>query len=210
MTTGSAALSATRRRGPYRNGRRTHAQIMEVAARVFAEHGYAGASLRQIAGEVGTSPASLLQHFGSKEGLLLAVLEEWEAGVLALATEADVGIEFFRSHRRTMRYHVRHRGSIELFLTMAAEASSAAHPAHAFMRARYERTLSEFCRQLLMAQERGEVAPMAPAQTDAEARAMIALMDGLELQWLLDPGMDLVAVFDACLDVVLQRWRTGT
>ncbi len=38
MTTGSAALSATRRRGPYRNGRRTHAQIMEVAARVFARN----------------------------------------------------------------------------------------------------------------------------------------------------------------------------
>lgn len=42
----------------------------------FGEHGFAGASLRTIAKQAGVNHATLIQHFGSKEGLLTTVLEE--------------------------------------------------------------------------------------------------------------------------------------
>jgi AcrR family transcriptional regulator len=44
-----------------------------------AEHGLGGRSLREMAEAVGTSHRNLLHHFGSREGLLLAVVEEVES-----------------------------------------------------------------------------------------------------------------------------------
>jgi AcrR family transcriptional regulator len=49
--------------------------ILDVAERVFAEHGFDGASTRLISGEAGVNMAMLNYYFGSKEGLFLAVFE---------------------------------------------------------------------------------------------------------------------------------------
>ncbi len=49
------------------------AAILEAAHRVIARVGPARLTLADVAGEVGLSPATLLQRFGSKRGLLLAL-----------------------------------------------------------------------------------------------------------------------------------------
>jgi AcrR family transcriptional regulator len=49
--------------------------IVEVAMRHFAEHGYRGARVEDIAGEVGVAKGTVFLHFGSKEGLFLAAYE---------------------------------------------------------------------------------------------------------------------------------------
>jgi hypothetical protein len=36
---------------------------------------------------------------------------------------------------------------------------------------------------------------------------MFAIMDGLELQWLLDPTVDMVALFNHYLDEAIERWQ---
>src|SRR6266545_251255 len=55
------------------HGRRD--QIVEVAMRHFAEHGYRGARVEDIAAEVGVAKGTVFLHFGSKEGLFLAAFE---------------------------------------------------------------------------------------------------------------------------------------
>ena len=57
--------------------RRQH--ILQTAARMFAEHGYAAASLRDIAREAGCSLTLLDHHFGDKAHLLQAVVKEQDA-----------------------------------------------------------------------------------------------------------------------------------
>jgi TetR/AcrR family transcriptional regulator len=47
--------------------------IIDCAMRHFAEHGYAGARIESIAGELGIAKGSIFQHFGSKAGLFLEV-----------------------------------------------------------------------------------------------------------------------------------------
>jgi AcrR family transcriptional regulator len=51
-----------------------------------AERGLGQRSLRDIAADVGTSHRMLIHHFGSREGLMVAVVEEVEARQAALAT----------------------------------------------------------------------------------------------------------------------------
>ncbi|MDA8348111.1 MAG: TetR/AcrR family transcriptional regulator [Pseudomonadota bacterium] len=48
----------------------TRGVILEVALKLFAEHGYAGASIREIADGAGMRPASLYAHYPSKEHIL--------------------------------------------------------------------------------------------------------------------------------------------
>jgi Bacterial regulatory proteins, tetR family len=55
---------------PERDGVRTRARILEVAQELFTERGYAGTSIADIAGELGTSKAALYYHFKSKEQIL--------------------------------------------------------------------------------------------------------------------------------------------
>ena len=80
-----------RRHDPRRAATQTH--LIEVAERLFAIHGVAGVSLRQIGAAAGSANASVVgYHFGSKEGLLRAIfeyrlgpLEEARAALLAKA-----------------------------------------------------------------------------------------------------------------------------
>jgi AcrR family transcriptional regulator len=51
-------------------------QIVAVAMRQFAEHGYRGARVEDIAAEVGVAKGTVFLHFGNKEGLFLAVYRE--------------------------------------------------------------------------------------------------------------------------------------
>src|SRR4051794_14798337 len=57
-----------------RNPERTQAEILEVARREFAEHGYSGARVDEIAEQTRTTKRMLYYYFGSKEGLYTAVL----------------------------------------------------------------------------------------------------------------------------------------
>ena len=74
--TGATEIAAESTRGPKSTNthKSTKERILEVAARNFARHGYAGTSLRQITREAGVNVAAIHYHFGSKEGIYHAVV----------------------------------------------------------------------------------------------------------------------------------------
>lgn len=62
---------------------------MEAAANLFAERGYSGTNLQDIADALGMSRPGLYYHFSSKEKLLHAMAEEITLQPLQMATEAQ-------------------------------------------------------------------------------------------------------------------------
>jgi len=55
------------------SGRRSREEVLERAARLFAEKGYDAASMREIAEAVAIRPSSLYHHFPSKERILFEI-----------------------------------------------------------------------------------------------------------------------------------------
>ncbi len=73
-----------------RDADRTRAEILDVATRVFADQGYSGARVDEIAARTSTTKRMLYYYFGSKEGLYLAVLERAYAEIRAAERTVDV------------------------------------------------------------------------------------------------------------------------
>ena len=67
-------MSGKKTRARSRPGRRREASILAAAERVFAESGFAGASMARIAEAAGLPKANIHYYFGTKEGLYRAVL----------------------------------------------------------------------------------------------------------------------------------------
>jgi AcrR family transcriptional regulator len=203
---GEAVRAPRVERGPYRKGVQRRQEIVRAAAQVFAERGYNGGSLRSIGERVGVSSASLVQYFGTKEGLLAAVLEEWARESRPAGADGLRGLAWLRSMREAMVYNSSRRGLVQLFLTLTAEATNPGHPARAFVQHRYAMVVADHERHLSQAVTDGEVAPMSQTEVEQEARLFVAAMDGMELQWLLDPRVDLLELFDRFLETTLARW----
>ncbi|MET0311998.1 MAG: helix-turn-helix domain-containing protein, partial [Burkholderiaceae bacterium] len=86
--------TAEDQRGPARRGRpRSEARTAEMlwaAAQLFARRGVSAATTREIATQAGTTERTLFKHFGSKEGLVKAVMEEAVLSHLAPVSLAEL------------------------------------------------------------------------------------------------------------------------
>lgn len=71
-------------RGARADGDATRASILEAAGRLFAERGYAEATSKAICERAGVNMAAVNYHFGSREGLYLAVLEDVHRRVVSI------------------------------------------------------------------------------------------------------------------------------
>ncbi len=80
-----AASSST----PARRANSRLPQLLDAAARTFADRGYAAASVREIVGSIGMLPGSLYCHFATKEDLLVAV---YTRGVERISAAVDAAV----------------------------------------------------------------------------------------------------------------------
>ncbi|MFI2780165.1 TetR/AcrR family transcriptional regulator [Streptomyces sp. ALB3] len=174
-------------------GERTRARILGSAAELFARSGFHSVSLRDIAAHAGLTHAGLLHHFPGKEALLLEVLsfrDEVDArllfpGVLGPDAPAAEPAERLRRLVEVVVRNTRTPGLVALYAKLAAEASDPEHPAHQYFVKRYRvlrREMTELLESLFAA-----AGPEATADPAAVAQQWLALMDGLQTQWLLEP-----------------------
>ncbi|TLS47412.1 TetR/AcrR family transcriptional regulator [Streptomyces montanus] len=155
------------------------AEILRAALEVIAERGYRGASLAAVAERVGLTQQGLLHYFPTKEALLVAVLAErdkwdampdsqWRLDLLASLTE----------------YNAMRPGIVQTFSALLGESVTEEHPAREFFTQRYEAVRATMA-QVLRA-EYGERLPSGLTPERA-APLLVAVMDGLQYQWLLAP-----------------------
>jgi AcrR family transcriptional regulator len=82
-------------------------QLLEVAQRLFMEHGYAGTSVRDIAREMNIEPASLYSHIKTKEDLLEATCFDLAEKFLQTASEVnDIYFNAEQKLRMAVKMHV--------------------------------------------------------------------------------------------------------
>lgn len=176
-------MTGETRRG-YAKGRAKRVEILDQAMAMFGEVGYRGASLRVIATRCGISHPGLLHHFPTKGSLLLAVLEhrdevdgEW------FSVGEPKGVDCLRRLVDLAVLNAERRGIVELFSVLAAEATSAEHPAHAYFVERYRNLVLNTAVSYGEARDAGVLREgIDPGEA---AQQLIALMDGLQTQWLL-------------------------
>jgi AcrR family transcriptional regulator len=169
----------------------TKGRLLEAAVRCIEERGYAATTARDLSTASGANLASIGYHFGSKEALLD------EALVAASARWLEPIVD---QARTSVTGSVRERiaGGLELFVESLQHNRATAV---AFFEAitRVERSesvrsrLAEGYQQLRDAVVQAVLADQAlkPAESDALASAVIALYDGVLVQWLLDPSRPL-------------------
>jgi AcrR family transcriptional regulator len=61
----------------------TRTKLLQAAATVYSAHGFAGATLDDVAEEAGLTKGAVYGHFGSKDNLLVALMEEYLAAEIA-------------------------------------------------------------------------------------------------------------------------------
>ncbi|MBE8525277.1 TetR/AcrR family transcriptional regulator [Amycolatopsis sp. H6(2020)] len=178
--------------GGYLKGRIRREDIITAAAAAYGELGYHGSSLREIAKRVGISHAGLLYYFPTKEALLAAVLERRDAEDSEREQlTVPPGVEVLRHFVALAEHNVRHPGIVDLYSRLAAEAVAPDHPAHEYFVRHYRAARDGVHESFEALAARGELRD--GVQPALAALTFIALMDGLQVQWLTVPGdVDLV------------------
>jgi AcrR family transcriptional regulator len=172
--------------GGYAKGRATRTEILEQAMSLFGEVGYRSASVREIAARAGISHTGLLHHFPTKQALLVAVLEHRDAVDAERLAVADDGLSALRHLVALVEVNTTRRAIVELFTVLSGEATASDHPAHEWFRERYRRSIDHVTLAYRTARADGVLRhDIDPALAAAQ---LLAMMDGLQVQWLLDNG----------------------
>ena len=163
-------------------------QIIEAATRQIAQRGFWGVSVHDIASACGITDAGLLHHFGTKDALLIAVLErrdrvDDEALAARLRIEPDDLYEVVRelplAHvcAAVVARNAEQAEIVRLYSVLNAESLTPAHPAHEYFQAREARVIAFF----------GSAVSDLHPESEVRGRMVIAMMDGAQLRWLRDP-----------------------
>ena len=194
-----APLRTARKAGRDQRGRQPRGdlrrqQILDAAVELFAAKGYRGTGVAALAERVGMTATGMLYYFGSKERLLQEVVAERDRRDVL-----DLGSLSLASFRELGRHNAETAILTRLYVVLGAESLDADDPLHDFFAERYE-TAREHARSVLeLERDAGHL--RADIDVDQLALELIAVLMGLEIQWLHDPArVDLAAAMESYLD----------
>jgi AcrR family transcriptional regulator len=179
-------------------------RLIRSALSAYGANGYSGSSLASIAAAAGLTTAGLLHHFPSKEELLVAVLQERDRlDGQRLHLRGLAGLEALDALVTLVEANVSTPGLVRTFTVLMGESVAEDHPASQWFRERYPRRCNNLAAGLRAGIDSGQI--REDTDTDAVAAEVIAMMDGLQVQWLLDPErVDMARVFAHYIDTVRQ------
>ncbi|MDR2293824.1 MAG: TetR/AcrR family transcriptional regulator [Microbacterium sp.] len=168
-------------------GERTQQRIILAALELFSERGFMATSVRDIAARAEMTHAGLLHHFASKDDLLVRILAFREdQDVINARRFSDYGIDrLFAWIIDVVQANEADSSRVMAFVRLSAEATDPDHPAYAYFSRRYERVLTAL--DDAFAAHFAVFPPPHPITSRDAAIGIVALMDGLQLQWLIRP-----------------------
>ena len=184
---------------------RKRKEILLAAIETFGTKGSTNGTLADIAEQVGITHAGVLHHFGSKHNLLLEVLEFRDQDDVAHLADRHIprGPALFAHLVATAQRNALRPGIVQVYTVLSAESVTEDHPAKAFFEDRYRvlrREVDAAFRELC-AQE----GVTEPETLDKASASILAVMDGLQLQWLLDPtAVDLAGASEFAIQAIVN------
>ncbi|WP_159618633.1 TetR/AcrR family transcriptional regulator [Ruania rhizosphaerae] len=196
---------------PPAGGEDKRERILTEAISLFARSGFAATSLADVAQAAQISKAGLLHHFGSKASLYSAVLERRDArdaGALTSASDVWQQLDAFAD---LMDRNAETPAMVGLYMAMAVEGTRSGHPAHRWLTDHFTRAVDAFTAGFERGKINGAVHPDAPSR--GLARSVVALADGIQLQWLTvtSPDQEPVRMGDQIrqlTELIRSRWAT--
>ena len=206
-----AQTTSTRRPGrPKAGSEDKKARILAEALTLFSTRGYVGTSLADIARASDISKAGLLHHYSSKDQLLAAVLDERDRRTMSRLPDGDEGAEAaLDAWGEMVAHNQRHPDGVALYTAMSAAVIDSDHQAHPWFRQHLMSAIAYLVDALERGKATGEVRADAPSEQIA--RKLVALSDGLQVQWLcarVDGGgdVDMRGVTAGVVADVKDRW----
>jgi AcrR family transcriptional regulator len=168
-------------------------EIIDAAIELFARHGYRGTGLLTLAKRVGMSHTGILSYFGTKEGLLKAVMERrTKIRDAQLSHYEGVGIIGLINVGSPNEPEVMTR----LATVLRAENLNPDDPLYDYFIESNRRTRHLLATLIRREQRSGEV--RADIDPDAKAGELLSFTIGLDTQWLLNPDeIDRRKVFES-------------
>jgi AcrR family transcriptional regulator len=186
----------------------TRERLLSAAATLFADHGIDAVSVDHVAEAAGRTSGAVYDHFGSKQGMLLALLDDWEQSlVTVIAAEFELAADL-ADRLRAVALNLIVAPSPEtsrlLLLERELWLRAARDPAVGrALRLRAAEAHARMARGFASWMAAGIIAPVA--DPDTLATVFRALVVGLEMQHRVDPDsidIDTVtAAFGRVLDV---------
>lgn len=183
--------------------------ILQAAADTFGAKGYGNASLTAIAEATGMTHAGILHHFGSKNQLLMEVLRHRDESQVEALDGGHIpdGGGLFRHLIETAFGNAQQPGIVQTYVVLSADSVTADHPARDYFVGRYRTLRGEIVDAFhQMCAEHGVD---DPANVRRAAAAILAVMDGLQVQWLLDPDdVELGAASKFAIEAIVAQVLT--
>lgn len=190
----------------------TRAALLEAAAELFAEHGYDAVSVDTVAAAAGRTSGAVYDHFASKQGLLMAVLDEGAQALVGLMTDEFDTTRDLRARLRAVAANVVVRPTEDtrrlMLLERELELRAARDPAVArALLPRARRAQRRLARGLTRWKAEGLLPPGARSPEEI-AHALRAVVAGMELSQRLDPSaFDVEGAADVLEAVLWRRAR---
>ncbi len=169
-------------------------QIVEAAAAALAAAGSHDDVYGEVSRAAGVSRDAVAGAFPAEHDLLLAVLDLRDTQAEQfMAGPDDPGVDQLRGVIRLIERNATTPGLVALHWRLSAEAIVADHPAHAYYAERYQAVIAGTAEIFQQMADRRELAD--GVDPTAAAHALIAVLDGVQLQWLINPaGVDMAAI----------------
>ncbi|WP_138275861.1 TetR/AcrR family transcriptional regulator [Rhodoluna limnophila] len=193
-------MSAKQPRGPYSKGNAKREEILTKAVEAFGKTGYHATSMREIAAACDLSQAGLLHHFPNKEAVLLALVERREQSQHEAADEHRKvsGSTWQEASLQAQKRNEEESALTRLWANLVGEATDPNFPAHEYFLERYRKSRTSFA--LDIANDHGRTTPNQEDQL--QAAIIIAIWDGLQTQWLLDPKFEMRPAFEYAISMI--------